>query len=236
MFKRPQLCHAIVSKITQLNDKDTEVIVDVVDPIGFEFAAGKFISLNCGNELFRAYSISSSPLIKNQVGIIAAVGHDGVGANYIRGLHIGDSVEFVGPSGRFVLPDILSENVTFVVTGTGIAPILSMLDYLESIKTTSKIKLYFGIRNKNELFKLEQLEQFKNTMQHFDYTLCFSQDVPEELSSVSVKGRVTENVKIDINTQYFICGNPYMVEDMNNKLLANGVTNIFYEKFTIPRK
>jgi ferredoxin-NADP reductase len=238
MFKRPQLCHAIVNKITSLNDKDAEVIFDVVDSVGFEFIAGQFISLNCGNGLFRAYSISSSSLIKNQVGIIAAVGHDGVGANYIRGLHVGDSVEFVGPSGRFVLPEILADNLIFIVTGTGIAPILAMLAYLNNIKTTSTIKLYFGVRNKSELFKVEQLEKYKNTMQHFDYTLCFSQDVPEDLASVSVKGRVTDVVEMVDNTQYFICGNPYMVADMHSKLLDNGIihTNIFHEKFTISKK
>jgi ferredoxin-NADP reductase len=151
---------------------------------------------------------------------------------------VGDSVEFIGPSGRFVLPETLLDNLTFIVTGTGIAPILSMLDSLNNIKTTSNIKLYFGVRDKSELFKVDQLEHFKNTMQHFDYFLCFSQDVPEDLSKVSVKGRVTDVVEMVANTQYFICGNPYMVADMHSKLLNKGVihTNIFHEKFTISKK
>jgi len=242
LFNKPQKISAKVFSSTRLNEKDIEVIFEVVSPSIFEFRAGQFINLSCGNGLFRAYSISSTSLSNTQVVLIVAVGHDGVGSNYIKSLKVGDSVEFIGPSGRFVLPEVLKDNLIFIATGTGLAPLLSMIDYLNNSNTTSKVQLYFGVRDESEVFKIDQLNIFKSNMKDFNYTVCFSQDIPSELANVSVKGRVTDAIVFDKNnldtTQYFICGNPYMVVDINAKLKDAGISenNIFHEKFTVTKQ
>ena len=142
-----------------------------------------------------------------------------------------------GPSGRFVLPEQLAAKLVFIATGTGIAPFISMIDYLQKNKCSSNINLYFGVRNEQELFGLAYLENFKNTLASFDYVLCYSQQTPTNTTGHSYLGRVTLAVDLaDIKeTQYFLCGNPHMITEMTETLLKKGVlgTDIFYEKFTV---
>jgi ferredoxin-NADP reductase len=237
-FDTPKKILATVLEKNKLNDVDLEIIFETRENVSF--LPGQFISVNCGNGMYRSYSISSSSMDKNKVGLIAAVGHEGVGSNYLKNISIGDITELVGPSGRFVLPEVLKENIVFIATGTGIAPVLSMIDYLMNTKYEGKVELYFGIRNTKELFKEDLLKTFKNTMKNFSYTLCFSQEENPNTTSPWKKGRVTEIFQIgDINnTQYFLCGNPYMVLDMAKVLTDKGVSeqDIYNEKFTVSKK
>jgi len=241
-FSLPQKYISKVASTNFLNKIDLEVLFEVIEPNTLEFIPGQFISINCGNGTFRSYSISSSSLSKTQVGLIVAVAHEGIGSNFLKNLKVGDTVEFIGPSGRFVLPENLKETLVFLATGTGVAPILSMIDYLANTQSDANIKLYFGIRDSKELFKLDQIRDLKNKLKSFDYKICFSQELPKELDTNCIKGRVTDafNIKdFDIaSTQYFICGNPYMVTEVSEALENNFVPkeNIFHEKFTTAQK
>ena len=241
-FSPPHKVTAKVISSKYLNKIDIELTLEMVHPESFEFIAGQFITLNCGNQGYRAYSIGSSSLDNKHISLIVAVGHEGIGSNYIKSLKVGDSVEFVGPSGRFVLPETFKDNLYFIATGTGISPILSMLDYMANNKCKSNIYLYFGIRSSEDLFAVEFLESLKNALNNFHYTLCFSQEIPQSLFSKSIKGRVTDSFKVENteinNSQYFLCGNPYMISDVMGILTNSGVaqTDIYHEKFTVSQK
>ena len=43
---------------------------------------------------------------------------------------VGDELEVKGPLGKFVLPDVIDNDIFFICTGTGLGPFRSMLKYI----------------------------------------------------------------------------------------------------------
>ena len=240
MFPKPAKYRTIFKSREYLNYKTLFCEFEFIEPKEMEFLAGQFINLNIGASTFRSYSICSNPANKSSIFIIASVEHEGVGAKFLKHTQLGSEVEIIGPSGRFVLPPVLSSVLIFIATGTGVAPILSMMDVLAEQNITSVIILYFGIRKKDDLFMINRLNEFEKKLKHFRYYVCFSQDLETTFGNTHyLKGRVSDYVDFkNKEAQYFLCGNPNMVSDTLNKLAQNNTpeTSIFHEKFTLSQR
>lgn len=235
----PQKITAKLIKKEKLNTKITQIYLKIISPVAFQFLSGQFVTLKVAETTFRSYSICSSALDSKNINLIVETGHKGVGSNFLNNLKDGSMVEMVGPSGRFVIPQKISTSLVFIATGTGIAPFFSMFDDLKNKKCKYRIKLYFGVRTPDDLFGLNFLEEFKKSLYDFNYTLCFSQQMPQEQKENYFLGRVTSAVDLSNveDTQYFLCGNPNMVFEMNEILKGRGVSelNIYHEKFTVSK-
>lgn len=234
----PQALHKCVIKSKEwANEKVLEVVLELIEDKPFEFESGQFVSLKVSPVNFRAYSIASDYKNPRQITLLAAAAHEGLGSNYLRESAVGTETVFVGPSGKFFLPQNFKNNLIFVSTGTGLAPFLAMFYKLRDLNYSGNITLLQGIRNKSELLKLDMLDQFKSDLENFNYKICMSEET--ETKDYCVAGRVTEHIVVDqfFNTQYFLCGHPSMVAEVNETLLSEGVleTDIFKEKFTLAK-
>src|SRR5690606_27593483 len=137
------------------------------------------------------YSISSSPTDNKHFDMIIELVEGGLGSEYLRSLKIGDRVSFRGPIGFFVLKGLTS-SMCFVATGTGIAPIWSMLQTLPD-NYSHKIKLIWGMRYKRDLYLENELKSIKNRIDNFEVKFCLSREEDDVIKSDSnyFKGRVT---------------------------------------------
>lgn len=227
---------------SQHTERVAEIKISMNEQNKMEFIAGQFISLKVGDNVYRSYSISSDA--KNTLGFEMLIEnkHIGIGSNYINALKIGDPVEFVGPSGRFILPNNVDKNIVFIATGTGVAPILSMLQKLIDIKYTKPIRLYFGVYCAQDVLKKDFLDMCEKTLKDFKYYLVYQNDLTEEDKKDShvSQGLVTKIIDLSDtkDTIYGICGHPNMCTDMVALLEKSGVTheNIFHEKFSVAVK
>ena len=234
IFPRPLLYSGTVIGKTYLNAKTVKLEIKVENPAGFSFIAGQFINLKVSQYAFRSYSIASFTGLAPVISIILTVAHDGLGSNYVKLLKTGDSVDLIGPSGRFVLPEHLEKNLLFLITGTGLAPIIPMLYELMQARPDSEIELYLGFKNDEDVFEEDFLKTCINKFKSFKYYMCVSRPSPKW---TGLTGRITDFYKVKgmNNTQSFICGNPDMVSDMLNRLKLLGIAEnkIFYEKFVV---
>lgn len=218
-----------------VSSKALELTFKPEEEINFE--PGQYLNIEVAEGIFRSYSISSHPANTKEIKIVAAVTHEGVGSNYLKKLKKDDKVSVIGPSGRFRFQsDEKVKNVIFVATGTGISPFISMLYELKDHKFPAEMHLYFGVRNDDEVFYMDELEEFKKDLD-FEYTVCVSQHSTNPLFK---QGRVTDYIAIadPQNTHVYLCGHPAMIEDVSKKLIDLGVPeeNIFHEKYTRSEK
>jgi ferredoxin-NADP reductase len=237
-FPRPQIIKASVTLKEFLNPRVLKLNFTYTNTDEIVFLPGQFVSIKVAESKYRSYSICSSPIDTKNLSIVAAVTHDGIGANYLRSLDLRDQVEMIGPSGRFVLPQQLENDLFFVATGTGIAPFMPMLEQLNLMSSNFTIKLLFGVRDENELFFMEELKALATRFPNFECFVCFSQNIPDKFEGnekvLAKKGRVTEYIDYQTEgSQYFLCGNRFMIEEVMNKLTSNGVdsTRVYHEKF-----
>jgi CDP-4-dehydro-6-deoxyglucose reductase len=104
-----------------------QIRVETDEPV--EFAAGQYISVRY-EDTTRVYSISSSPTRDELEFCIGRVPGGEMTSELAVELEPGDTVTLRGPYGELVLEDPSSRDVVFLATGTGVAPLKSMIDYL----------------------------------------------------------------------------------------------------------
>jgi ferredoxin-NADP reductase len=200
-----------------------------------DFKPGQFFMLKIPGEkpVNRSYSVASPPS-KDGFLLCVKLIPDGLGSEYLRNLQIGDEVQFLAPAGHFTLQDTKKE-IIMVATGTGLAPFMSMLPIMFERGDKQPITLYFGCRNKTDLFYLESLKKFEEEHENFTSVLCLSR---EEGWEDGCEGRVTNALAdhpIDPeDTKVYICGNGNMVKEVRAMMIENGLTkqDIHFELFT----
>lgn len=184
-----------------------ETCLELTKPM--EWEVGQYVSIQTPAP--RSYSICSMPEDKNHINICVDVKPGGMGSNYIKNLRAGDAVTFKGPLGKFLL-EVKKSDYVFVATGTGIGPFKAMIPVLleetRDKKQETKIVLFWGLRHRSEVYYQDFFENLKQKYPNFNFQIVFSED----------GHHVTEFVKTQKSTEYYLCGNMEMIRKLSAKL------------------
>jgi len=178
--------------------------------------------------IFRSYSLSSAPH-DTYIEFCIKLLPGGKASTMIEQAAVGDTLNFRGPNGRFTNTQT-EHNLSFIATGTGIAPIIGIIrDELEYKKNTHNIHVLFGVRTTADIFWQQKFQELTTQYPNFTYHICLSQDEHEQCK----KGRVTTHIESKPHTNYFLCGNRDMVMEVRNTLIEKNIptTNIHFEIF-----
>jgi ring-1,2-phenylacetyl-CoA epoxidase subunit PaaE len=210
----------------------------------FTFMAGQYITIKKefkGQELRRAYSISSSPE-KDGITIgIKQVDRGGF-SNYANTkLQVGDRLEVMEPEGRFVFkPSEKVKNIAAFAAGSGITPIMSIVKTVLDANPKNKFVLVYGNKSYEEtmfytdLVKLE-LEYSNRFFVYFTNSQTREDKALFGRIDTSTVNYALKNKHKDIAFDaYYLCGPEEMINTVKDTLLDNGVVkdNILFELFT----
>ncbi len=198
------------------------------------FLPGQYVNLQIpGHTETRAYSFSSAPNRAELSFLIRDV-PGGLMSSFMREIaEVGMRMTFVGPYGQFYLrkPE---RPILMLAGGTGLAPFLSMLRWLECNPSDKLILLAYGVNANVDLVELETLERLKAALPNFSYfTVVVDKD-----SGHDRLGFVTDHLGAsDLNDgeiDIYVCGPPPMVEGVRRWTVGLGVTpqNFHFEKFS----
>jgi len=217
------------------NSKYVEYHFEMENPHRFEFLAGQYVSLKIADTgERRSYSICSAPSIDHGFELLVDISPAGKGAQFLESLEFGQRVEGLGPLGHFVLSEQSESAIVLVGTGSGIAPLKSMLLELQEKRPNElPITLYWGMRYAEDLFWLEDFQDIVESSSTFSFYPVISQPVPEWTLST---GRVTDLLAIHTHPPdagYYLCGSKEITESLQDFLLAKSVESqyIHHEKF-----
>jgi len=180
----------------------------------------------------RAYSIGSSPQFKECLEFYIAVVRDGSLTSRLVELKPGDRL-FAAPKvvGTFTIGEIPPEhNLVLVSTGTGLAPYIAMLRTPASWTAGRKITVIHGVRYVPDLGYRDELLELAGKHTELRYLPVVSRadtnwqglrGYAQHLFSDAGIGGV--KVALDpTHDHVFLCGNPAMVEESEQLLLARG--------------
>jgi NAD(P)H-flavin reductase len=237
-FAPPKQYKARLEDKIQHNPKFVQYMFELTEPNEMPFVAGQYVSIKVNDQgERRSYSICSSPAITHGFELAVDVSPGGLGCQYLEALQFGQTIELLGPMGRFVVTDQdleLEPALIFVATGSGIAPFYSMLADLLQVRHDSRpMVLYWGVRHEDELFWLLEFQQLTEHFANFSFHPVISKPGSEWTLCA---GRVTDCLTNHGVTQpagYYLCGNKPMIEDVTSLLNAAGVAleRIHHEKF-----
>jgi ferredoxin-NADP reductase len=205
----------------------------------FGFVPGQWLSVKAttpeGEEIVRPYSIASPPS-NGRVAFCLNRVDEGFMSNYLCNLPEGAEITFQGPFGNFILHPPVRDTL-FIATGTGIAPIRSMLQWLLADPERHEgreLWLLFGVRTEEDLYYREEFERLAADHPNFHFLPALSRGTPDWRG---LRGYVQEHVPGIVGDRKdmhaYICGLAKMVK-ANRDLLKNlgwDRTSIRYERY-----
>jgi len=243
----PRFKKLTVQEIIKETPNAISVVFDIPSELKeeFKFIAGQYITIRItieGKEIRRSYSISSSPESNIlRVGIKEV--EKGLFSNYAtKKLKVGDVIEVSPPEGKFILQTATSHqrNYAAFAAGSGITPVMSMINSVLLKETHSTFVLVYGNKTNDDIIYKDELDHLiEKYPERFNVKYVFSQ----KLTGDAILGRIDKSVVNLIlknhykNTQFhsfYLCGPEPMVDIVTDTLKENGVlaSKIHYELFT----
>ena len=228
--------------VTHRTDLASGLMIIRVRPDGWElppFRPGQFavLGLPSGAEFVRrAYSIASSSLEMEYLEFYIVEVSTGALTPKLFALGVGDRL-WLGPklTGMFTLDQVAPErNVVFIATGTGLAPYMSMLRTRLDAERERRFAVIHGARLAQDLGYRDELFHMARDHGNFLYLPVISR--PGEVSppwpgatghlqdfwTSGALERAWGFKATPADTDFFLCGNPGMVEAMQAILEEDG--------------
>jgi CDP-4-dehydro-6-deoxyglucose reductase len=212
-----------------------QFVFETVDADQFAFTPGQFVSLVHeleGNQITRAYSIASAPAGKRFQLCLNRV-KEGVFSPWLFAMNPGDTVDMKGPLGYFVLRNP-ARDALFVATGTGVAPIRSILQANLAQPRPAQITLLFGARYPASLLYRAEFDTMAALWPGFRFQPTVSRP---DATWTGRTGRVQQHLLEAIGDRrdidVYICGLKEMVDDVRTVLKCVGFDRkqIIVEKY-----
>jgi ferredoxin-NADP reductase len=195
-----------------------------------------------GDEVWRSFTISSSPLHPEHIDLTIKRNHQGVVGHYFfEHIRPGSEINIKGPLGQFFYDQELhTEPVVLLCAGIGITPMMSIVRYLSELKQNNTCSLFYGDRSQRNLVFDQEARQLITQSPGFQYFMTLSQPSPQWLGQCGylnfsfVKAKIPQVLK----SRYFLCGPRMFNQEFEEQLLAAGVsqTVIHSEQFHKKRK
>jgi ferredoxin-NADP reductase len=130
----------------------------------FDHQPGQYIGIGVeieGKFHWRSYSLSSPPQREGRsISIsVKAMPEGFLSEHLVRGLAPGTIVRLAAPQGDFVLPDPPPESMLFLVGGSGITPVMSMLRTLDRRGTMPDVDLVYSARREADMMFRDELNE-----------------------------------------------------------------------------
>src|SRR5581483_5795899 len=114
--------------------------------------------------VWRTYSVANAPRPNGTMDFhVRALGAGWLSGALVRRAKVGDLIRLAAPMGTMVLDRRSSRDIVFLAGGTGLAPIRALLEELTSFNRTRWVTLFFGARDRQDLYDLPYLQELTET-------------------------------------------------------------------------
>jgi ferredoxin-NADP reductase len=220
----PANYRAVLRRAVEIGPATKHLEWEVVDGGRFEFVPGQFVSmtLECdGQTHTRAYSIASPPRRDNRFELCLNRVPGGPSSNYLCDLEPGATIQVNGPHGYFTVNYPIENDLAFIATGTGLAPLRSMIgDLLAGDRLGSHhLWLLFGARTEEAILYRQELDAWAKQYPNFHFVPTLTRPSAEwRGKSGRVQERLRELFQGRRDVTAYICGLRAMVDDVRNIL------------------
>ena len=131
------------------------------------FTAGQYINIVLDDGQRRAFSFANPPHEHERIELhVRRIPGGRFTGHVFDGMQLGDTLRFEGPLGSFTLQES-SKPILFVAGATGFAPVKSILEDAFHRGVQRPMRLYWGVRQRKDLYLLELAEQLAARARQF---------------------------------------------------------------------
>jgi CDP-4-dehydro-6-deoxyglucose reductase len=217
---------ARVSRVSYLSENIVEVKLRLPPTTNFQFIEGQYLDV-MWNAIRRSYSIASISSDKEITLLIKRFEKGQMSDYWFNKIQSNDLLRIEGPKGTFFLRDV-GKPLVFLATGTGIAPIKSILDSLEldsGYQQAHPITVYWGNRSPQEFVWQGHFSKLK-----VEFYNVLSQPIADWSGETGyVQDIALAKLQSLGDTVVYACGSNTMIQSAKQRFLASGLPeNKFY--------
>ncbi len=181
----------------------------------------------------KAYSICSAPFEEGYVDLCVKRVEGGYATNWFWQLTEGDAVTLTVPYGGFIIHEPLDYDPVFVATGTGLAPLRSMIKTLLRNGFQRSILLIFGVRYENEILYEDEFRDLEKRHSNFRFIPTISRPREWKGETGYVQETLRKQVADPHGKRIYVCGLVPMIEAVEKAASEIGFDKkaVYFEKY-----
>jgi p-cymene methyl-monooxygenase electron transfer component len=203
-----------------------------------QYRAGQYMNVRWDHEPeHRSYSFATPPIAAGRTEITTFVRHVPGGKFtelLFKGEPLAGTYKLDGPHGNFWLRD--GGPIICIAGGSGLAPLISLLQDAANRKVRRDCILLFGARGLRDIYAAAEIAAIRNSWTaSFEYWPILSEEEAPDYRHGLVTRYVPEALaRLGAAPQGYMCGPPGMIDAGIAALTDNGLAleNIHYDKFT----
>ncbi len=240
MAEKPRFYDATLTQVVSLTDSVKHFVFEYPKDADSSFIAGQFMMVHLerdGKPVKKPYSIASSPLLKGKIELCIKLVEGGYVSTWFFGLKEGDVIHTSLPYGVFTMREPWQEDLVFVGTGTGIAPLRGIIKNLYEKGCTKNIWLIFGNRYETDILYLEEWHALEKQHPNFYFIPTVSRPKSKEWRGETAYVQEIIKKKWAGKTDgfdFYGCGLVPMCQQLKATLLEMNIPRerIHFEQFT----
>jgi CDP-4-dehydro-6-deoxyglucose reductase len=213
-----------INSIDRVSKDVARVFLRLPPTASFKILPGQYVDIIGPSDVKRSYSVANHVTDNILEFHIRKVENGSFSRYWFEEAKINDLLRLNGPLGTFFLRDIKGQDLVFLATGTGIAPIKAIIEsvkFLPPEEHPNSISVFWGGRTLDD-FYFEPLADFKL----FRYVPALSRPDTDWKGHMGYVQDVFLNEHPDLsNCVVYCCGSDIMIKSAKKALLENGLTD-----------
>ncbi len=247
---RPVEAKAFVNAVERIASDVMRLELELAEGFWMDFRPGQFINVTVPDakgpdakgegRVERSYSMATTKVDMPRIELLVRLQPGGAMSQWLSERAQPDDVlDVSGPYGAFFLKEKVKGTHVMIAGGTGLAPMLSMVDAIRAAPGRKpKVLLSFGCQTPEGLFALDQLELRRHWLPGLETRISVDRAgegaVPEGVRVGNPVEAITAQDGLGPDSVAYLCGPPGMIAAARRHLEALGLdpANIFAEHFT----
>jgi len=202
--------------------RGTTAILDLHVP-GLTCLGGQFVNVIRADGLTRPYSVATR--WTDHIRLHVAILPDGRMSRWLADAPIGTPLQVRGPAGDCVYVDEPDRPLVLAGLGTGLAPLLGILDDADQAGHHAPVHLYFGARTATDLYWADNLREraARTPRLHLHLGALDAQEQPG-IHSGPLEDAVLANKEGLARGRHYLCGAPAWVQSLQRRLFLGGAS------------
>ena len=233
----PKHANVFVDEVEWVAEDVVRLTTELADGDWMDFSPGQYMRVGIPDtNIIRSYSVSSCPERLPKLEFFIKVVPDGRFSDYLaKEVKVDDVLSLEGPFGSFQLREEHKKAKHILVAGgTGLAPIISMLDTIRTLPGIKpRVLLSFGCRSETSLFCEDIFELREAWMSNLETRISLTRPSEEWVGRIGNPLSAISAEDISEDSVAYVCGSSRLVTFAIEELVAKGLdeTRIFSEKF-----
>jgi len=226
---------ATVKAVRPLAGDVLHLALEVPSEARLLYRAGQYINILLPDGSHRSFSMASRPHPQVLDFHIRRIPEGRFTSGDAARLQPGDRLPVELPHGTFCYHAEDYRPLIMVATGTGLAPIKSILESLMDDEDCPPVSLYWGMRTEADLYLHDEIEAWAGRLCDFRYVPVLSR---AGAGWNGRRGHVQDAVLADVDDlsehAIYLCGSPAMIGDAKRAFLARGasIDHLYSDSFT----